>query len=164
MKRVIVHVLITVVYLCGCYGQEEEECISNFANLENAILNNSESQYQIARAYFPLKREVYPVCVTSYYYFGINKSDVAKQSCPTDLVTEVIHSGCSKWLWCINTFYLVFDLPQLEAYSFHILLDTTSEVELELPPVCNINKSVLYEYLHRITVSVSKVFLVVTQL
>lgn len=165
MKRMIVNFLVTVIYLCGCYGQEEEGCIRNFANLESAILNNSDNQYQIARAYFPLRRELYPVCVTSYYYLGINKgAGVAKQSCPTDVVTEGIRSGCLKWQWCINTFYLVFDLPQLEAYSFYILLDTTSEVELELPPVCNINETVLYEYFHRITVSVSKVFLVITQL
>ena len=161
MKRVIVNSL--VLYLCCCYGQEEEGCISNFAKLEDAILSNSESQYQIASAYFPLKREVDPVCVTSYYYVGINKSDVAKQGCPNIMVSEGILSGCSKWKWCINTFYLVFDLAQLEAYSFYILLDATSEVELELPPVCNINVSVMYEYFHRITVLVSQVFLV-TQL
>ena len=39
-----------------------------------------------------------------------------------------------------------------------MLLNIDSEVELELPPVCNIkDKGVLYEYLQRITLSVSYV-------
>ena len=157
-------VVITVLLLfCWCYGQEEE-CISNFAELENTLLRNPENQYQITRAFFPSKRAINPVCITSYYYIGINRSDVVKQSCPNDITSdnEKVFTGCSKWKWCINSFYMGLDLAQLQDFSFFILLDENSEVELEIPPVCNINnsKEILYEYLERTTISVSHVFLI----
>ena len=65
-------------------------------------------------------------------------------------------SGCSKWKWCINSFYIGLNLAQLQDFSLFMLLNIDSEVELELPPVCNIqDKDVLCEYLQRITLSVS---------
>ena len=154
-------VLIIVFVLClgWCYGQEEEEvCISNFAEFENALLSNPINQYQIAKAYFPARREINPVCVTSYYYIGINGSDAVKQNCPTNIISDEdgMLSGCSKWKWCINSFYIGLDLAQLQDFSLFMLLNIDSEVELELPSVCNIkDNSVLYEYLQRITLSVS---------
>ena len=161
MKRVIVTIL--VLYLSCCYGLEEG-CISNFAELENALLNNPENQYQIARAFFPLNREISPVCVITYYYIGTNKSDVVKQSCPTDITSDnqmFTATGCSKWKWCINSFYMGLDLTQLQDFSFFIFRDENSEAELEIPPVCNINnKEILYEYLQRTTISVSHEFII----
>ena len=153
-------VLIGVFVLClgWSYGQGEEVCISNFAEFENALLSNPINQYQIARAYFPARREINPVCVTSYYYIGINGSDAVKQSCPTDIISDEdeMLSGCSKWKWCINSFYIELNLAQLQDFSLFMLLNIDSEVELELPPVCNIqDKGVIYEYLQRITLSVS---------
>ena len=56
-------------------------------------------------------------------------------------------TGCSKWKWCINSFYMGLDLDQLQDFSFYILLDSSSEVQLELPPICNINECDLIEYL-----------------
>ena len=156
MKRVAV---ILLLFLSWCYGQEDG-CISNFAELENAVLSNPENQYQIARAYFPARHEASPVCVTSYYYIGINSSDAVKQSCPTDIMSheDEVLTGCSKWKWCINSFYMGLDLAQLQDFSLYILLDATSEVELEIPPLCSAyNDVLLKEYLLRITLSVSYV-------
>ena len=159
MKKMMISILI--LYLGCSYGQQIGKCLSKFAEVESALLNDFENQYQIAKAYFPLKREMNPVCVTSYYYIGINKSDEAKQSCSNITISDGMFSGCSKWKWCTNTFYMAFDLAQLEAFSFHILLDVTSEAELEVPPICNISQSVLYEYFHRTTVLVSQLFFVI---
>ena len=155
MKRVIFNIL--VLYLGCCHGEEKEGCISNFAELENALLSNPVNQYQIARAYFPLKREISPVCVISYYYIGINSSDVIKQSCPTNITSgkDEVFTGCSKWKWCISSFYTSLDLAQLQDFSLYILFDETSEMELELPLVCDMSEYVLYEHLLRITMSVS---------
>ena len=152
--------VIAALILClgWCYG-EEKGCVSNFAELENALLSNPINQYQIARAYFPPNSEISPVCVISYYYIGINSSDVVKQSCPTDITSDEdgTFTGCSKWKWCINSFYMGLDLAQLKDFSLYILLDDTSEAEIAIPPVCNISKEILYEYLQRTTISVSRV-------
>ena len=156
----IVRITIALLYLGWCYGEEEKECISNFAEFENALLSNPVNQYQIARAYFPTNSEISPVCVTSYYYIGINSSD--EESCPTDITLDKaeVFIGCSKWKWCISSFYMRLDLSQLQDFSFHILRDETTEAEFEIPPVCNIGKEILYEYLQRTTISVSHVFLI----
>ena len=161
MKIAVITTLL--LYLGWCYGEEEEGCISNFAELENALLSNPVNQYQIARAYFPSKSEISPVCVISYYYIGINSSNVIKQSCPTDITSDKdeVFTGCSKWKWCISSFYMGLDLAQLQDFSLYILLDETSEAELSIPPVCNISKEILYEYLQRTTISVSHVFLLI---
>ena len=50
---------------------QEEGCITNFAELENALLSNHVNQYQIASAYLPPKHEISPVCVIITYYIGI---------------------------------------------------------------------------------------------
>ena len=150
-------VIISVLLLClgCCYGQEDNGCIKNFVDLETAVLSNPENQYQIVSAYLPPKREMNPVCVTTYYYLGINSSDEVKQSCPTDNITS---TGCSKWKWCISSFYMGFELAILQDFSLHIILDETSEVELQLPPICNVTGDVLYEYFLRITKLVSQTF------
>ena len=145
------------LFLClgWCYGQE---CIDNFEKLEKAICGST-NQYQIAKAYFPAKREISPVCVTSYYYIGVNRSDAVAKDCPVNMLPKEDQDdgfvGCMKWKWCINSFYVNLNLAQLEDYSFHILLDGTSEVSIELPPLCNITKTVRYEYFLRITLLVS---------
>ena len=144
-----------------CYGENEMECISNYVEFENALLSNPVNRYQIVKGYFPLRREINPVCVTSYYYIGINSSDVDKQSCPTDIKPDnnEMLTGCSKWKWCTNSFYMGLDLGQLQDFSFYIIVDSTSEVELDLPPICNIEDDILYEYLQRITMLVSQALL-----
>lgn len=151
--KIAVALLLCLGWCCG----EEKGCISNFAELENVLLSNPANQYQIARAHFPLRREISPVCVISYYYIGINSSDVVKQSCPTDITPykDGMLTGCSKWIWCISSFYLGLDLAQLQDFSLYILFDETSEMELELPLLCNISEYDFYEYFLRITMSVS---------
>ena len=152
MKRVVVNILL--LCLGWCHGQEEVECISNYFQLENALLHNPINRYQILNGYLPLKHETGPACVTSYYYIG---DSIAKQNCSTDhdiKETDGMLTGCSKWKWCINSFYMGLDLSQLQDFSFHILADATSETELMLPPVCNNLKDDLNDYLLRITMLV----------
>ena len=152
---------VHVVLMCvsWCYGQKAEDCVGpNFADLESSLLTNRANQHQISMAYFPLRREVTPVCVTSYYYIGINSSTIDKPSCPNLNLSdgEEVHTGCSKWQWCINSFYMTLDLAQFQDLSFYIILDTTTEVELELPPLCNnTDENTFYGHFLRITTSVS---------
>ena len=84
---------------------------------------------------------------------------IDKLSCPILNMSdggEVI-TGCSKWQWCINSFYMAINLSQLQDLSFHIILDATTEVELELPPLCNsTDENILYQHFLRITASVSQ--------
>ena len=153
MKKLIIGVLL--LYLNYCHGQREN-CISNFIELQTALLSNLENQYRIVSGYLPPKSEINPVCVTSYYYIGINSSDTVKQNCPSNKTSnkDEAYSGCSKWIWCSNSFYAAFDLGKLQDFSLHIIRDETSEVELELPPLCNVTS--LYDYFLRITKMVSK--------
>ena len=70
--------VIIIVLLCvlgWCYGQAEMECITNYFELENALLRNPANRYQIIEGYLPFKLEINPVCVTSYYYIGMNTTD-----------------------------------------------------------------------------------------
>ena len=151
MKRVV----IISLFLClgWCNGQEVE-CISDYFQLENTVLNNSANRYQILKGYLPLKHETGPACVTSYYYIGMNSSDIVNQSCPTDIKQDKMLTCCSKWKWCTNSFYMGLDLSQLQDFSFHILINATTETKLTLPPVCNSIKDDLNEYLLRITMLV----------
>ena len=157
MKGIVIGSVLLCV-LGWCYGQTGEECIRNYFELENALLSNPTNRYQIIEGYLPLKREISPVCVTSYYYIGMNSSNQMKQNCPTHINDEDEKlSGCSKWRWCTNSFYMGFHLDQLQDFSFHILVDATSEVELELPPACNITEDDLTQYLLRITMLVRQI-------
>ena len=154
--RVVVGSLLLIMCLIGWWlGQKDEECISDYFELENALLSKPANRYQILKGYLLLKYETGPACVTSYYYIGMNSIDIVKQNCPTDIKPDKdeMLTGCSKWKWCINSFYMGLDLDQLQDFSF----DSSSEVQLELPPVCNINECDLIEYLLRITMSVSYV-------
>ena len=153
MKRVVVNILL--LCLGWCHGQEEVECISNYFQLENALLHNPINRYQILNGYLPLKHETGPACVTSYYYIGMNRSKTTKQKCPTDITKkDGMLTVCSKWKWCTNSFYMGLDLSQLQDFSFHILGNATTETELMLPPVCNNLKDNLNDYLLRITMLV----------
>ena len=161
-KIIIVHVLL--MFVGWCYGQKDEDCIRTFADLERNVLFNPANKHQISRAYFPLRHEISPVCVTSYYYIGINSSNVDKLSCSTLNVSggEVTTHGCSKWQWCINSFYMAINLTQLQDLSFHIILDATTEAAIELPPLCNhTNENIYYQHFLRITASVSQEFLII---
>ena len=141
--------LILIIYLSYCHCQLS--CISSFKDIENAILDNSENMYNIAKAYFLLKSEINPVCVNSFYCIGLKRDD----TCHKITKSNEMLSGCFEWRWCINTFYMAFDINNLRYFSFNILLDVTTEVKLEIPSICNASKSDLDEYFHRITVSVS---------
>ena len=134
-----------------------ESCISSFKDLEAAILNDSENMYNIAKAYFPLKREINPVCVNSYYYIGLERDENCTYN-TTD--SNGMLSGCLEWRWCINTFYMAVNINNLRYLSFNILLNVTTEVKLKIPLICNESKYLLNEYFHRITVSVSQLFFV----
>ena len=155
MKKVIIVHLVLLV----CVG---DGCISTFADLENDLLANPTNRHRISRAYFPLRREISPVCVTTYYYIGINSSSVNKLSCPPlNTSDEDERIGCSKWRWCINSFYMAIDLPQLQDLSFHIILDTTTDLIVELSPLCNnTDDHIIYQHFLRVTASVSEVFLI----
>ena len=154
MKKVIV---ILHVFLIICVG---EGCISTFADLEHELLTYPGNKHQLSRAFFPLRHEVNPVCVTSYYYVGINRSSIDKESCSglnssmSDEDEEM--TGCTKWQWCTNSFYMAIDLPQLEAFSFYIILDATTDVTLELPPLCgDTDHDINNQHFLRATASVS---------
>ena len=158
--RAVVGSLLLIMCLIGwCLGLKDEECINDYFELENALLSKPANRYQILKGYLPLKYETGPACVTSYYYIGMNSSDIVKRNCPTDIKPDKdeMLTGCSKWKRCINSFYMGLDLDQLQDFSFYILLDSSSEVQLELPPICNINECDLIEYLLRITMSISYV-------
>jgi len=60
--------------------------------------------------------------------------------------------GCSKWKWCIYSFYMKLDLAQPRDFSF---LDEISVIGLKLPPMCISNNKTLSEYLLRTTMLVS---------
>ena len=160
MKKLMIGIQL-LHCLCWCYGGEEK-CVSDFAGLENAVISNPANQHQISLAYFPLKHETYPACVISYYYIGIIRSDENKQNCSTVNVSveDEVATGCLKYKWCINSFYMELDLSQLQDFSFYILLNDTTEVELEIPPICNVTDiNVIYEHFLRITTSVSHWYL-----
>ena len=152
MKRLVIGILL--LCLEWCYGQEKN-CISHYVEFENALLSNPTNQYQIVKGYLPLESEIYPVCVTSYYYIGLNISNETKTNCSKDTKPDKddMFIGCSKWKWCTNSLYMELDLGKLQEFSFHIIFDVTTEVELELPPACSITE--LDEYLLRITMLVS---------
>ena len=154
----MIYVQVMLMCVRWCFGQKGEDCIGNFADIESSLLTNPANQHQISQAYFPLRHEISPLCVTSYYYIGINSSTVDKPSCPNLNISdgEEVHTGCSKWQWCINSFYMTLDLAQLQDLSFHIILDATTEVQLELPPLCNnTDENTFYRHFLRITTSVS---------
>ena len=136
-----------------------EGCISTFADLEHELVTNPANKHQLSRAFFPLRHEVNPVCITSYYYVGINSSSIDKQSCSLLNMSDEGENitGCEKWQWCINSFYMAIDLPQLQDLSFYIILDSTTDVVLELPPLCSdINDiDTITQHFQRVTASVS---------
>jgi len=147
--------VILLVLCVGCVlGQDQ--CVTNYAELEDSLLNNPENQYQIAKAFFRPKRRVDPVCVFTYYYVGVNTSNVVRQNCPTEMIADEdgIITGCSKWKWCINSFYMKLNLAQLQYFSFNILVDEISDVHLKLAPLCINNSKTIFEYLLRTTMSV----------
>ena len=125
--------LILLVCL-GCVSGQDQ-CVSNYAKLEDSLLSNPENQYQIAQAFFRPKREVDPVCIIAYYYIGVNTSDVVRQNCPTEMITDE-NGIITGWRWCTYSFYMKLDLAQLTDFSFQILLDEISVIDLKLPPMC----------------------------
>ena len=151
-------IVILHVFLLVCVG---EGCINTFADLEHELLTYPGNKHQLSRAFFPLRHEVNPVCVTSYYYVGINSSSIDKANCSGLLNSSMSDegeemTGCTKWQWCTNSFYMAIDLPQLEDFSFYIILDTTTDVTLELPPLCgNTDRDINNQHFLRATVSVS---------
>ena len=129
-----------------------QDCLKNFAEVENALLDNPENAYQIAKAFFRPRTEGETLCVTAYYYLGLNSTEEDKSNCPS--ITSNEDAGCSKWKWCINTFYMDLNLAQLQIFSFFAIYEKVSEIELRIPPFC-VTNGTINEYLLRATTSVS---------
>ena len=133
-----------------------QDCLKNFAAVEKALLDSPENAYQIANAFFRPRSEGETLCVTAYYYLGLNSTEEDKSNCPSITSNEDgVVSGCSKWKWCVNTFYMDLDLAQLQIFSFFAIYERVSEVELRTLPFCVSNDGIVNEYLLRVTTSVS---------
>ena len=133
-----------------------QECLQDYADVETALVDDSENAYQIARAFFLPRSDGETLCVTAYYHIGLNSTEeVDRSNCPsvtTGRNQEV--TGCSKWKWCINTFYMDLNITQLQVFSFFIIFERTAEIDLKIPPFC-VSEETMNEYLLRATNSVS---------
>ena len=146
----------SLVLLAFVYIASAQECLQNYADVEKALLDDPENAYQIARAFFQPRSEGETLCVTAYYYLGVNSTEQTdKSNCPSVALSENQElTGCSKWKWCINTFYMDLNITQLQVFSFFIIFEKTAEIELRIPPFC-VSKETMNEYLLRATNSVS---------
>jgi len=125
------------VYFLWWLGSAQE-CLKNFAGVEKALLDSPENAYQIADAFFRPRSEGETLCITAYYYLGLNSTEEDKSNCPSITSNEDgVVSGCSKWKWCINTFYIDLNLAQLQIFSFFVIYERVSEVELRIPSLCS---------------------------
>ena len=138
------------------YVASGQECLQNYADVEKALLDDPENSYQIARAFFRPRSEGETLCVTAFYYIGLNSTELPNKSdCPSVILSRNEQlSGCSKWKWCVNTFYMDLNITQLQVFSFFVIYEKTAEIELKIPLFCVSNET-MYEYLLRATNSVS---------
>ena len=144
----------SLILLSFLYTVNAQECLQNYAELEKALLDEPDNSYQIAKAFFQPRSEGETLCVTAYYYLGLNNS-TNRSNCPSvTLGSDGELSGCSKWKWCANTFYMDLDITQLQVFSFFVIYEKVSDVELRIPPFCVSNET-MREYLLRATNSVS---------
>ena len=133
-----------------------QECLENYADVEKALLDDPENSYQIAKAFFIPRSEGETLCATVFYYLGLNNTEESsKSNCPSVTLgrNQELH-GCSKWKWCVNTFYMDLNIMQLQLFSFFVIYEKTAEIELRIPPFCVSNET-MNEYLLRATNSVS---------
>jgi len=144
-------ILVAFVYIASA-----QECLQNYAEVEKALLDDPENAYQIAGAFFQPRTEGETLCVTAYYYLGLNNTEEPdKSNCP-----NLTHGrdqelrGCSKWKWCANTFYMDLNITQLQVFSFFVIYEKISEIELRIPSFC-VSTETTHEYLLRATNSVS---------
>ena len=79
---------LILLVLCLGWVHGQDQCVTNYAELEDSLLNHPENQYQMAQAFFRPNREIDPVCVITYYYIGVNSSNVVRQNCPTEMITD----------------------------------------------------------------------------
>jgi len=143
----------SLTLLAFLHAASAQSCSVDFAVLESALLENHGNAYQIANGFFQPRTEGETLCVTAYYYMGLNSTEEDKFNCPSITSNENgVVSGCSKWKWCVNTFYMDLDLEQLQIFSFFAIYKRVSEVELRIPPLCS---DTMNEYLLRATTSVS---------
>ena len=144
------------IFLVFLHVANAQSCSVDFAVLEGALLENHVNAYQIANAFFQPRTEGETLCVTAYYYLGLNSTEEDKSNCPS--ITSNEDAGCSKWKWCINTFYMDLNLAQLQIFSFFAIYERVSEIELRIPPLCS---DTMNEYLLRATTSVSCIVCIV---
>jgi len=141
------------IFLVFLHVANAQSCSVDFAVLEGALLENHVNAYQIANAFFQPRTDGETLCVTAYYYLGLNSTEEDKSNCPSITSNEDgVVSGCSKWKWCINTFYMDLNIAQLQIFTFFAIYERVSEIELRIPPLCN---DTMNEYLLRATTSVS---------
>lgn len=149
-------VSLVLVYHKICVASGQQQCLQNYADVEKALLDNPENAYQIARAFFRPRSEGETLCVTTYYYLGLDSTEEPDQSnCPNvTLDGNQELNGCSKWKWCVNTFYMDLNITQLQIFSFFIIYEKTAEIQLRIPAFC-VSNDTMNEYLLRATNSVS---------
>ena len=133
-----------------------QQCLQNYADVETALVDDSDNAYQIARAFFQPRSDGETLCVTTYYHVGLNSTEeVDKSNCPSVTTGNNQElTGCSKWKWCINTFYMDLNITQLQLFSFFIIFERIAEIDLRIPPFC-VSEETMNEYLLRATNSVS---------
>ena len=145
------------VLLLSMYRVSGQECLENYADAEKALIDDPENSYQIAKAFFMPRSEGETLCATVFYYLGLNSTEEpSKSNCPSVTLgrNQEFH-GCSKWKWCVNTFYMDLNITQLQLFSFFIIYEKTAEIELRIPPFC-VGNETMYEYLLHATNSVSQ--------
>ena len=145
-----------LILLAFLYIASAQECLQNYAEVEKALLDDPENAYQIAGAFFQPRSEGETLCVTAYYHLGLNSTEEPDRSnCPNlTLGIDQELRGCSKWKWCVNTFYMDLNITQLQVFSFFVIYEEVKEIELRISPFCVSNKT-MHEYLLRATNSVS---------
>ena len=121
--------MLNLLFLVFVHVTGAQECLKNFVEVEMALLDNPENAYQIAKAFFQLRTEGETLCITAYYYLGLNRTEEDKSNCPNITSNEDgVVSGCSKWKWCINTFYMYLNLAQLQIFSFFAIYERVSDI------------------------------------
>lgn len=165
----VIHLVLLVIVVSTVVAEEDEECISSYAEFERRFREREMNIVKLQNTFFPVNQAMPSYILVSYNYESNNSTQICSN---TDFLNVNLkfkdlnkYNGLStdaqrlcNWVWTDSAVYIVFSPWMLNTYAllietFFTSLGYDSKTSLQIDRFCN------YEHIQKLTSRVSITFI-----
>ena len=150
MNALVLVILLSVYYSSG---SSDDNCIGNYGELKNSILNNTENTEDLLRGFYPPNQSPSHV-VTIYYYIQPISDNTTNGTVSYD---QLNNTASYTYRWVDSSSLLLTEWQLFDALSFGISKLNAQNMSIIITPFCNEDEAI--NLLNMATVWVSFCFI-----